>query len=181
VNRVLLFLCGSVLLGAGGFAVVAHLGRVPGLDAGAPLVPGAELPPTWVLVVTAVVAVVLALLCLRWLLAQVPRTPATTWRWAGDHGTTRMSTSVATAPLAEEISGYPGVRKVEAALTGPHTAPRLALVVRAHGDADVREIRRRIDGEGLPRLREALESPELMATVEFRLAASTAPARVSVS
>ncbi|ANZ39082.1 hypothetical protein BBK82_26410 [Lentzea guizhouensis] len=179
MNRVLLFLCGLVLLGAGGAAVVAHLGRIPQLDSGAPLVPGADLPPTWVLVVTAVVAVVLALLCLRWLLAQVPRTPTATWRWSGDNGSTRMSTSVATAPLAEEISGYPGVRKVEAALTGPHTAPRLALVVRAHGDADVREIRRRIDSEGVPRLREALESPELVATVEFRLATSASGARVS--
>ena len=179
MNRVLLFLCGVVLLAAGGAAGAAHFGRVPGLAPDAPLVPGKELPPTWVLVVTAVAAVVLALVCLRWLLAQVPRTPAETWRWTGDNGSTRMSTSVATAPLAEEISSYPGVRKVEAALTGPHTAPRLALVVRAHGDADVREIRRRIDSASLPRLREALESPELVATVEFRLATSAAPARVS--
>ncbi|MEU7477812.1 alkaline shock response membrane anchor protein AmaP [Lentzea sp. NPDC042327] len=180
MNRVLLFLCGLVLLAAGGAAGAAHFGRFPGLSAQAPLVPGTQLPPPWVLVVVAAVAVVLGLLCARWLVAQVPRTPATTWRWSGDDGSTRMSTGVAVAPLTEEISGYPGVRKVEAALTGPHTAPRLALVVRAHADADLREIRRRIDSEGVPRLREALESPGLTATVEFRLAGSSAAAaRVS--
>ncbi|KOV84571.1 hypothetical protein ADL03_16830 [Nocardia sp. NRRL S-836] len=175
----MLSLCGLVLLAAGGAAGAAHLGRIPRLDPQAPLVPGTALPPTWVFVVTAAVAVVLGLLCVRWLLAQVPRTPTTTWRWTGDNGSTRMSTGVAAAPLAEEIGGYPGVRKVEAALTGPHTAPRLALVVRAHGDADLREIRRRIDDEAVPRLRAALESPDLTATVEFRLAATTADTRVS--
>lgn len=177
MNRVLLGFAGLLLTATGALAIAAHLGALPRINPQTALVPGDALPPTWALVTTAAVAIVVGLLCVRWLFAQVPRTPATTWRWVTDNGTTRMSTSVAAVPLAEEISGYRGVRKVEASLSGPVTAPRLALVVRTHGDADLRGIRRRIDDEGVPRLREALESPDLVATVEFRLSTS-ATARV---
>lgn len=178
MNRFLLGLLGLLLLIAGAGAAALHLGLVPRIDRDAALVPGTALPPTWVLVVIAAAAVVVALLCLRWLIAQVPRRRVATWRWADDAGATRITTATAAAPFAEEVTSYPGVRKVEAALTGPHTAPRLALVVRAHGDADLRGIRRRIDDEGLPRLREALGTPGLHATVEFRMTASRTDARV---
>ncbi|WP_329787043.1 alkaline shock response membrane anchor protein AmaP [Lentzea sp. DG1S-22] len=178
MNRFLLGLLGLVLLVAGGGALAITLGHVPRVDRGAVLVPGTALPPTGVLWVVAAVAVLLALLCLRWLVAQVPRREVTSWRWADEAGATRLSTSTAVAPFADEVTAYPGVRKVDAELTGPHTAPRLALVVRAHGDADLRDIRRRIDDEGLPRLREALEAPELPTTIEFRIAAAKAGARV---
>jgi hypothetical protein len=178
VNRFLLGLLGLILLIAGAAAVAVHLGFVPRIDRDAVLVAGTALPPTWALVVIAAAAVVIALLCLRWLIAQVPRRRVAIWRWADDAGATRITTATAAAPLAEEVTTYPGVRKVEAALTGPHTAPRLALVVRAHGDADLRGIRRRIDDEGLPRLREALDLPGLQATVEFRMTSTKADARV---
>ncbi|SES13798.1 alkaline shock response membrane anchor protein AmaP [Lentzea albida] len=178
MNRFLLGLLGLVLLLAGAFAVVVHYGLVTQVDRDASLVPGTALPPAWVLWVVAAAAVVVALLCLRWLTAQIPRRKVATWRWAEEAGTTRLSTATATAPFTEEVSAYPGVRKVEAALTGSHTAPNLALVVRAHGDADLRGIRRRIDDEGLPRLREALGTPDLQATVEFRMTPSKAEARV---
>ncbi|SEQ64955.1 hypothetical protein SAMN05216188_104167 [Lentzea xinjiangensis] len=173
MNRILLGLLGLVLLTAGGTVIAAHLGLVPAVGRDAALVPGTALPPAPVLVAVATAAVVVAVLCLRWLFAQLPRREVATWRWADDAGTTRITTSAAAAPFAEEVTGYPGVRKVEAALTGPRTHPSLALVVRVHGDADVRGIRRRIDDEGLPRLREALGTPGLLATVEFRLAAPT--------
>ncbi|MGW6446885.1 alkaline shock response membrane anchor protein AmaP [Lentzea sp. NPDC055074] len=178
MNRFVLGLLGLVLLLAGGLAVAVHFGVVPQVDRGASLLPGTALPPAWVLWVVAAVAVVLALVCLRWLAAQVPRRKVESWRWVDEAGATRISTATATEPFAEEITHYPGVRKVEAELTGPHTAPRLALVVRAHGDADLRGIRRRIDDEGLPRLREALGTPDLHATVEFRMTSSKGDARV---
>ncbi|SDK34700.1 hypothetical protein SAMN04488074_105228 [Lentzea albidocapillata subsp. violacea] len=177
MNRILLGLLGFVLVVAGGSAIAVHLGRVPQADWNAALLPGTALPPAWVLWVVAAAAVVVALVCLRWLVAQIPRRKVATWRWADEAGATRITTSTAAAPFAEEITAYPGVRKVEAVLAGPHTAPRLALVVRAHGDADLRGIRRRIDDEGLPRLREALGTPDLQATVEFRMTASKAAAR----
>ncbi|GLY53566.1 alkaline shock response membrane anchor protein AmaP [Lentzea sp. NBRC 102530] len=178
MNRFLLALLGLVLLLAGAAALVVNLDLVRWLDRSGPVVPGTALPPTWVLWVVAAGAVVLALVCLRWLTAQVPRRKVTDWRWADEEGATRISTATATAPFADEVTAYPGVRKVEATLTGPHTAPRLALVVRAHGDADLRGIRRRIDDEGLPRLREALDAPDLHATVEFRMSTTKAEARV---
>ncbi|MEU3647146.1 alkaline shock response membrane anchor protein AmaP [Lentzea sp. NPDC034063] len=178
MNRFLLGLLGLVLALAGASALAVHYGFVPQVDRFAALIPGTALPPTWVLWVIAAAAVVVALLCLRWLTAQIPRRKVASWRWADEAGATRITTATATAPFAEEITAYPGVRKVEAALTGPHTAPRLALVVRAHGDADLRGIRRRIDDEGLPRLREALATPDLHATVEFRMSPTKVDARV---
>ncbi|WP_394621881.1 alkaline shock response membrane anchor protein AmaP [Lentzea sp. JNUCC 0626] len=178
MNRFLLGLLGLVLLLAGAAALVVNLDLVHWVDRSDPVVPGTALPPTWVLWVVAAGAVVIALICLRWLTAQVPRRKVTAWRWADEAGATRLSTATATAPFADEVTAYPGVRKVEATLTGPHTAPRLALVVRAHGDADLRGIRRRIDDEGLPRLREALDAPDLHADVEFRMSTTKAEARV---
>lgn len=178
MNRFLLGLLGLLLLIAGAGALAIHFGFVPRVDRDAPLVPGTVLPPAWVLWVIAAGAVVIALLCLRWLIAQIPRRKVAAWHWADETGATRITTATAAAPFTQEVTTYPGVRKVDAALTGPHTDPRLALVVRAHGDADLRGIRRRIDDEGLPRLREALGTPDLHATVEFRMSASKADARV---
>jgi hypothetical protein len=176
LNRVGLATVGIVLLAAGGFAIATHLGMLTIADPHSALVPGTEAPPTWVLYVTAAVAIIAGTLMVRWLLAQLVRTPRTqTWRLEQDsgRGRTELAASTATAPLVGELTTYTGVRAVHATLTGTREVPVLALVVNLEQDGDPTAIRERIETHGLPRLRQALDLDALPATVEFRVTTKT--------
>jgi hypothetical protein len=178
LNRSLLAIVGIVLLAAGGFTLATHFGWLRVLDPAAPLVPGTDAPPTWVLVITAAVAIIFGLLCLRWLAAQLTRRPKThTWRLERDpaHGRTDLAARTATEPFTDEISTYPGVHAARATLAGTQEAPVLALVISAEQDADLTEIRHRLDTHGLPRLRQALDLASLPVTLEFRFTTTTPP------
>jgi hypothetical protein len=172
LNRVLLTLLGVVFLAAGGFGLAVHFGRLTVVKSTASVLPHQERPPTWVFYLVAAVAIAVGLLCLRWLASQVAvRTKTRTWQLEPDpgRGRTELGTGVAVAPFAEEVTGYPGVRAVRAALTGTHRDPALAMTITAATDADLTEIRSRLAVEGLPRLCEALDLSGLPATVEFRV------------
>jgi hypothetical protein len=171
LNRVLLGVLGLVLLAGGAFAVVTHYGLLPGLEPDSPLTPPLLDPPTWAWYATAAVAIVLGLLCLRWILAQLTSSPKThTWRYEQDpaQGRTELAASAAIAPFVDEVTAYPGVHAVRATLAGRREAPALAMVVSAEQDGDLSAIRHRIDSEGLPRLRQALDLDEVPVTIEFR-------------
>ncbi|ALG06043.1 hypothetical protein [Kibdelosporangium phytohabitans] len=173
LNRSVLALCGLVLLAAGGFAVFAYFMRWS-----RPLVPGTALPPTWVLVVTAAAAVIIGLLCVGWLGAQLNRKPkTTTWRLTSPsrRGRTTLPGTVAVQPFADEVLGYPEVRSVDARVTGKPASPLLVLLIRVNQDAELAEVRRRINDDSLPRLRQALELPELAVRTEFRCTAKAGP------
>jgi hypothetical protein len=174
LNRTLLALLGLLLLAAGGVAVAAHFGKLAALAPDAALVPGTGNPPTWALYVTAVAAIVLGLLVLRWLLAQLARRPKThTWRFESDPdtGRTELAASTAVEPFVDEVTAYPGVRTAHATLAGAQDGPSLALVISTEQDGDLMEIRRRLDDEGLPRLRQALDLDDVPVSVEFRFSA----------
>ncbi|WP_439657610.1 alkaline shock response membrane anchor protein AmaP [Lentzea sp. HUAS TT2] len=176
LNRTLLGLFGTVLLAAGTFTVLTHFGRLTVLKPDSALVPATGTPPTWALYVTAAAAVVLGLLLLRWLLAQLSRKPKTrTWRFEADPGTgrTELAASTAIAPFIDEVRTYPGVAAAHATLAGTHDTPAVALVVSAAQDGDLTAIRHRLDTEGLPRLRQALDLDALPVTVEFRFSTKT--------
>ncbi|MCS7478517.1 alkaline shock response membrane anchor protein AmaP [Umezawaea endophytica] len=175
LNRVLLGVLGFVLLAAGAFTVATHFDLTV-FVADAPLAPELIEPPTWAFVVTACVAIVLGLLCLRWILAQLARAPkARTWRFEQDPalGRTELATSTAVAPFVDEVTAYPGVHAVRATLAGRREAPALAMVVSAEQDGDLADIRRRIDTVGLPRLRQALDLDVVPVTIEFRFSSRT--------
>ncbi|HWO65447.1 MAG TPA: alkaline shock response membrane anchor protein AmaP [Umezawaea sp.] len=176
LNRVLLGTLGVVLLAAGAFTVVAHFGLLTLVASDAPLVPELIDPPTWAFYVTAGVAIVLGLLCLRWILAQLVRAPKThTWRFDQDaaRGRTELAASTAIAPFVDEVTAYPGVHAVRATLAGRRETPALAMVVSAEQDGDLADIRRRIDTVGLPRLRQALDLDTVPVTIEFRFSSTT--------
>lgn len=176
LNRTGLAVIGVVLVAAGGFAVATHLGVLTVVDPRSTLVPGTEAPPTWVLYVVAAAAVIVAVLTVRWLLAQLVRTPRThTWRLERDtdRGRTELAASTATGPLVEELSTYTGVHAVHATLAGTREAPVLALVINLEQDGDLTAVRDRIETYELPRLRQALDLDTLPVTVEFRVTAKT--------
>ncbi|MBB3663170.1 MULTISPECIES: alkaline shock response membrane anchor protein AmaP [Prauserella salsuginis group] len=176
LNRSVLALFGLVLIAAGGFAVATHFGWLTLFGPDTRLVPGTARPPTWALYVAAAAGVVVALLALAWLLAQLARKPATTtWRFEREPaaGTTELAASTAVEPLLAELEAYDGVAAARGTLAGRQGSPVLTLVVTAEADADPAEIRRRLESEGLPRLRQALELDTLPTRAEFRFSTST--------
>ncbi|WP_040837186.1 hypothetical protein [Nocardia brevicatena] len=181
LNRALLAVLGVALMAAGGLAVAAHFDRLPWVDADSTLVPGTAAPPDWVLWVVVAGAVVLGLLCLRWLLAQVFRMPKPQW-WRmeteGSAGKTMLSSATAASPVVADIEAMPEIRAAAAWLSGPLTAPELDLRVTVESDADIGELRRRILDEAVARLRCALEVDEIAVRLELRIADAGRRARV---
>ncbi|WP_181770939.1 Asp23/Gls24 family envelope stress response protein [Amycolatopsis pittospori] len=176
LNRTLLVLTGLVLLAGGLFAVGTHFGRIPLLEADTALVPGTAMPPGWAWYAVAGGALVVGLLTLRWLIAQPVRKPKSrTWRFDQDTGQTALAASTAVEPFTAEVGAYPGVHAAHATLGGTQDAPVLAVVLSAEQDGDLAAIRERVTGEGLPRLRQALDLEELPMTIEFRFSAKTGP------
>ncbi len=176
LNRALLTLTGLILLLGGAFGLVFGLGllrdQMPGLDPHGPLLSAQVTPPIWVPYVAIVVAVVVGLLCLRWLLAQTLRRAKTaTWQLPADsgRGATRLDTDHAADAVTADITAYPGVAKATATLTGPRARPVLHLVVHTETGADIRTLRERITTHALPRLRNALELDTLPADLLLRL------------
>ncbi|WP_290059068.1 alkaline shock response membrane anchor protein AmaP, partial [Amycolatopsis solani] len=128
LNRTLLAAFGLLLIAAGAVPAAIRFHWLPALGADRPIVPGTELPPTWVLYVSAAAGIVVALAGLRWLAAQLVRKPAgRTWRFEADPdaGTTELATTAAVGPFTEELRGYPGVRTASASLTGTRERPEL--------------------------------------------------------
>ena len=173
MNRVLLSLTGLVLVAAGAFAVLTNLGVLSFVDRSGSRVAGTGRPATWVWYVVAAAGVVVALLALRWLLSQVtPAVRSQTWQVSDEpDGRTELSSDDAAAPFVADVSAFPGVHSARAALSGPLSAPRLAVMVGIEQDASVDDVRSHIGEYALPRLRQALDLDELPAAVEFRFTA----------
>lgn len=176
LNRSLLAVAGLVLLAAGGFALASHFGWLNVFAPDTRVVAGTALPPTLGLYVAAAAGIVLALLALRWLLAQLARKPKTVvWRFEENPalGRTELAANTAIEPLLAELRSYPGVSSARGSLTGSREAPALTLTITVDRGGNPSDIRRRLEDEGLPRLRAAIELAELPTTAEFRFNART--------
>ena len=172
LNRTLLAVVGIVLMAAAAFALLTAFGVLRLLGRDQPLTPPTLTLPTWASYVALAAAVVLGLLCLRWLVAQTLRRPRTgTWRLEDDPsaGATRLDAQAAVEPLVDEIGTYPGVHRVSARLAGTASRPVRHGVMGCAARAAGAALRRRIDGEAVPRLRRALDLPVLPADLLLRL------------
>lgn len=181
LNRTLLALLGVVLVAAGALALAAYYGWLGWVDTATPLVPGTAAPPAWVFWLVITGAVVLGLLCLRWLLAQFFRMPKpVAWRMEaeGSAGRTVLSSRTAASALAADIESFDDVRAAEAWLSGPRATPELHLAVTAEPDADIPRLRGRIHDEAVPRLCRALEIGELPVRLELGFAGAGKHARL---
>jgi hypothetical protein len=174
LNRGLLILIALVLIAAGAFTLGTGLGMLHVQRPTAALIPTTAPPQPWVPYAVTALAILLGLLCIRWLIAQTMRRPKTgTWRWARDpdRGVTYLAPDTATVPLLAELHAYPGVTTAAAWLSGNRHTPRLHLAVTAEPDADLSALRHQIAGHALTRFRHALELGNLPTTIQFRLAA----------
>ena len=117
---------------------------------------------TWVVVLTAVVAVVVGLLGLAWLVAQIPRSnEAKPFRLHDDArtGLTRCAPSVLTDAVEEQIKALPGVQNASAVLRGTSSSPDLTVKVTASDRTDLTRLLASIQNGVAADLAGALDTP----------------------
>ena len=176
-NRLGLALTGLALL-AGGLAALARgLGRWPHLlgDAHVPVIDRSTRAfagdHLWFWIALAAVAVVLALLALRWLAVQTRSEAVRDIRLEPDprQGTTTLPARAVTGALHDDLGESPYLRRTTASLTGSPARPRLHLVVTLEPEADPAAVRDRVHAT-LGRLRGAMETADLPTVVLLRTA-----------
>jgi len=175
LNATVLSLVALVLLAAGAYGLARGYGAF-GHDRAADPVLGDETRAfvtrnaNWFWPLAAVVAVLVAWLGLRWLLAQI-HGPAVTRMpvRAEGPGRTELVASAAAAALANDIDGYAGVRRASARIVADRPSPEVDITVDVSDDVDVGAVRRRIEEHALPRFRTALELTELRPRLHVRL------------
>ena len=132
VNRYGLALVGVLLAAGGAAALTVGLGVFGAMRAHILLLTPAQSryvhDNTWFWPAAAAIGAVVALGCLRWLLAQTRRDRVGELRLETNRrrGTTRIDSQVATDALETEIGSYPGVTRARGRLTGtrrPRTRP----------------------------------------------------------
>lgn len=176
-NRWGLALVGLVLAAVGGGALAVGLEAFGAGAAGTPLGAGPEaagLPsPGWLPYAVAAVAVVVALLALRWLFVQgrVDRVRRLMVEPEAGAGRSELASGAAQGAVEEAVGALPGVRRARARLQGSERTPRLRLDVVVDDDADVAEVWSRVRGESLTDLRGALEVDRLPTVVRISMAA----------
>ena len=125
----------------------------------------------WFWAVVAVGALVIAWLAWRWLRLQLLPTPSLDRLPVGDRheGATTLSAAALSDAVRRDLESSPEVSSARVRVVG--NPGRLVLDIRAAvvdgGDQD--SVRRYIEDEVLPRAAQALEEPELGATVRLRL------------
>jgi hypothetical protein len=174
-NRIGLAVLGLILLAGGAIVLARGLAARPSL-----LGPADRALTTatlrayadahgWFWPVIAAAGIILALLALRWLAVQ-GRTDATgDLRLERDPsaGISTLPASVLTDAVEDDLQSSPYVQQANATLSGAASAPRLTLSVTLLASADPAAAADRI-AASLARLRQALDTGELAATVRIR-------------
>ena len=182
-NRLGLAVVGVLLVAGGGAALARGLGLLAGplgLPAAQPLLNAAERSfakdTSWFWYVVAAVAVIIAVLALRWLFVQarsgalrVLRVPGATGGAQAAGGRTRMPARAASRAVTDELSAHRSIARAGAVLTGSPSAPRLRLSVTADQDCDWPRVRDTLGGEALAHLRRALELDALPTRIHVHL------------
>ena len=118
----------------------------------------------WLWPAVAAACLLLALACLRWLLALLVSTDRArdlTVPGPADHGTTTLQPAALTGALCREIGTYHGVETARARVIGDGRDPQIVLTVITAPSADLHALHRRIETEALAHARQALSNPAL--------------------
>lgn len=176
LNRTWLTILGVLLLLAGAAGVLLSTGRAASLArqtglGWVPPAPGRRLfgaaaagafGLTWVVVLTALVAVVLGLLGLAWLVAQVPRANAAKpFRLHDDArtGLTRVESDALADAVETQVRSLPGVGAASAVIRGSGAEPDLTLKVTVDDRTDIAALVSRLHDEVATDLGDALDTP----------------------
>lgn len=178
VNRVLLFLLGLICL-AGGVVVLLLSTRVFGdSPAKKPMLQAntrafADRNAGWFWAAIAIGAGILALLALRWLLAQVStqRVGSLNLESNRSQGHTKVSTGALGDAVEEEVERIRGVDRASAHMMGKPADPLLRLDVKLGDDGDLGYIRSRIEQDAIPNARQAVGIAAMPVWVRLAVAA----------
>lgn len=173
VNRTSLIILGLLLAVAGGLGLVLSSGGFGAQDASSAVLPDqlrdVAADSWWFWPALAVLCLVVAVLGGRWLLAQV-RTDRLGHLDFTDNpreGTTTLDSAAITRAVAAEVEEIHGVTGAAAHLRARH-GPRVDLTVDLTRRADVAQVRDQLETEVVPRLRQALDNPELPVAIQLR-------------
>jgi len=177
VNRVLLVLLGLLCL-AGGVVVLLLSYRVFGTStARQPLLRPAtrgfaDRNSGWFWLAVAIGTLIVALLALRWLLAQlsVGRVGALEVDPGHPLGQTSVSTGGLSEAVRQEVEAYQGVDHACAHFYGASRRPRLRLDVALLPTADLGVVRTRLESEALARVVQATGRKDLTSLVRLQIA-----------
>jgi len=118
----------------------------------------------WLWPAVAGACLLIALACLRWilaLLASTDRVGDITIPGDTHQGTTVLHPVALTDALTREISAYHGVDSAKGRVIGDDRDPHVVLTVTSAPSADLHALHRRIETEALTRARRALGQPAL--------------------
>lgn len=188
-NRTGLGLLGLGLLLAGAAITTVSLGLFGSDNAAQPIYP---LPArryihqhSWIWSVVAAVAIIIGLLCLRWLLVQPRRDTLRRVRIDSDRirepgaGRTLVLSGAVADVVEDELAAKSGVRRVSAALSGSPDQPEIWITLVADPGADVAQVRDHLLEKSLPSIRSALGQPELTAYLGITVRSRVSHARTS--
>lgn len=171
VNRTVEALLGAVLLAAGALGLAVSFDALG--DGESPLLPGAmrdlAQQQPWFWWAVAAVCVLLALLGLRWLVAQlstdrIGRLDLTT---DGREGLTTVHSRALADAVEAEVEALRGVGSASATVID-RGGRRLALTVDLTEYADIAEIRRTLEERTVSNARQAVDDPDLPVEIELR-------------
>lgn len=130
----------------------------------------------WLWPVIAVACVPLLALSLIWLvkiLGSTDRVSQVTVSGTRETGRTTLSTSAITNAVATEVDNYYGVNKCSARMVGSAEDPRLIIETILDDQADVAEVRRRIEHEAVVNARRAMDKDRLPITIQIGVSKDT--------
>lgn len=168
-NRVALTLFALLVLAAGGAGMAASAGVFGAAFSRRTLLAnqaGSYIGQhsSWLWYAVAGGCLLLALACLRWILALIASTDRAgdiTIPGSKDHGTTILQPAALTDALTREISAYHDVETARGRVIGDGNDPQIVLTVNPAPSADLPALHRRIETEALAHARQALGKPSL--------------------
>jgi hypothetical protein len=168
-NRVMLALFGLLVLAVGGGGMAVSTGMFGAAFSRRTLLNNQASSYIghhggWLWPAVAGACLLLALACLRWilaLLASTDRVRDITIPGGTDQGTTSLQPAALTGALTREISAYHGVDAAKGRVIGDDRHPEIVLSVTPVPSADLPALHRRIETEALAHTRQALGKPTL--------------------
>jgi hypothetical protein len=165
-NRYGLAVIGMTLLAGGIFALGQSQNLWLAHTASDPLLVGSETrythAHTWLWILAAIVAAVLALGCIRWLLNQARRADLHTLRLETDpaHGQTTIPAHVIARAIETDLTQHPGINAARVEITGQPASPTLRITTSATDPQMVSVIRRCVETDIPANARALLDLPD---------------------
>jgi hypothetical protein len=188
-NRIGLGLLGLALLLAGAALATVSLGVFGDDNAAQRIYPSQAQryihQHSWIWSLLAAAAIIIGLLCLRWLIVQPRRDTLRRIRIDSDRtsepgsGRTLLLSAAVANVVEDELAGQAGARRVSAALSGSPDQPEIWITLIADPGADLAHLRDHLSETTLPSIRSALGQPQLAAYLNITVSGRVGHSRTT--